>query len=104
VDFAMVGAYARALGFEVLGAVSQARALDALGFTRWSSTMLETQTMLQRSGREAEAVRVWETRSRASLLTDPSSFGQLWWVVLATPGVPRPAWLGRALEDRPTAD
>jgi SAM-dependent MidA family methyltransferase len=104
VDFAMVEAYARALGLEVLGTVSQARALDALGFTRWSSTMLERQTMLQRSGREAEAVRVWEARSRASLLTDPTSYGHLWWLVLATPGLPRPAWLDRVVEDRPTAD
>jgi SAM-dependent MidA family methyltransferase len=104
VDFAMVGAYAQVLGFEVLGTVSQARALGALGFTRWSSTMLERQTMLQRSGRGAEAVRVWEARSRASLLTDLASYGHLRWLVLATPGVPRPAWLDRALEDRPMAD
>jgi SAM-dependent MidA family methyltransferase len=104
VDFAMVGTYARALGLDVLGPVNQARALNALGFTRWSWTMLEQQTRLQRSGRGAEAVRVWEARSRASLLVDPSSYGQLWWLVLATPDLPRPAWLDRALGDRPTAD
>jgi hypothetical protein len=104
VDFAMVGAYARALGLDVLGAVSQAGALDALGFGRWSATMRERQTMLQSAGRGADAVRVWETRSRASLLVDPSSYGSLWWLVLATPGFARPGWLDRALEDRPTAD
>ena len=104
VDLAMVGTYAESLGLEVLGMVSQTRALEELGFTRWSSAMREMQTKLTGEGRTAEAARVWQTRSRASLLVDPGHLGSLWWLVLATPDLPRPAWLDRAMENRPTAD
>jgi hypothetical protein len=41
-------------------------------------------------------VRVWEERSRASLLADPAGFGGFWWLVLATEGLPEPPWLTRA--------
>ena len=58
--------------------------------------MRETQSMLERTGRGSEAVRVWEARSRASLLADPSGFGGFWWLVLATDGLPEPPWLVRA--------
>jgi hypothetical protein len=57
--------------------------------------MRERQTMLQRSGRGSEAVRVWETRSRASLLADLSGLGASWWLVLSV-DVPEPAWLARS--------
>src|SRR4029453_14149396 len=54
-----------------------------------------TQSELQRAGRDAEAVRVWEERSRASLLTDPTRFGGFWWLLLGTEGLPEPPWLAR---------
>ena len=58
--------------------------------------MREQQARLQETGRGSEAVRVWEARSRASLLAEPSGFGGFWWLVLATEGLPEPAWLQRA--------
>jgi hypothetical protein len=58
--------------------------------------MREQQSRLQDAGRGSEAVRVWEARSRASLLTEPSGFGGFWWLVLATEGLHEPAWLPRA--------
>lgn len=104
VDLAMLETHATNLGLEVLGVVSQSRALEELGFARWSSTMREMQAKLTGEGRTAEAARVWQARSRASLLVDPGHLGSFWWLVLATSGLPRPAWLERAPENRPTAD
>lgn len=96
VDVAAVTEHARSLGLWAFEPVSQAAALSALGHDRWEASMRETQSALQRSGRGAEAVRVWEDRSRASLLSDPARLGSFWWMVLATEGLPEPAWLTRA--------
>jgi len=98
VAFERVAAHARGVGLRAFGPVSQADALRALGHRRWERTMREIQSMLQRTGRGAEAVRVWDARSRAGLLADPSGFGGLWWLVLATEGMPGPGWLDRALD------
>ena len=94
VDWTLVAARARELGLNAFGPITQADALDALGHTRWEATMREMQAMLQQAGRGSEAVRVWEARSRASLLADPSGFGGFWWLTLSTPGPPPPPWLG----------
>lgn len=96
VDLSMVVAHARSLGLCAFEPVTQAAAMKALGHGRWERTMRETQSMLQAEGRGSAAVRVWEGRSRASLLADPSGFGGFWWLLLATDGLPEPAWLGRA--------
>jgi SAM-dependent MidA family methyltransferase len=101
VDLAMVERVAAASGLEVLGRVRQRDALEALGFGRWADTMRQTQTTLQATGRSAQATRVWQARSRASLLVDPEHLGGLWWLVLGTPGLGPPPWLGRAAEGRP---
>jgi SAM-dependent MidA family methyltransferase len=96
VDLSIVAAHARGLGLIAFDPVTQAAALAALGHERWERTTRELQSMLQKEGRGSEAVRVWEARSRASLLADPSGFGRFWWLVLATDGLPEPAWLRRA--------
>jgi SAM-dependent MidA family methyltransferase len=96
VAFDRVAEHARGLGLQAFGPVSQADALRALGHDRWERTMREIQAMLQRTGRGAEAVRVWEARSRAGLLADPSGFGGFWWLVLTTDDLPAPPWLDRA--------
>ena len=96
VDVSLIADRARSVGLSAFEPVTQQAALRALGHDRWQQTMRATQTELQRSGRDSEAVRVWEERSRASLLTDPSRFGGFWWLVLATEGLPEPPWLARA--------
>jgi NADH dehydrogenase [ubiquinone] 1 alpha subcomplex assembly factor 7 len=96
VDLSAIAAHARSLGLRSFEPVTQAAALAALGHDRWERTMREMQSMLERTGRGSQAVRVWEARSRASLLADPSGFGGFWWLVLATEGLPEPPWLGRA--------
>ena len=96
VDLSTVADHARALGLTTFEPVTQAAALSALGHDRWERTMHERQAKLEQQGRGSEAVRVWEDRSRASLLADPSGFGAFWWLVLATEGLPEPLWLARA--------
>jgi SAM-dependent MidA family methyltransferase len=96
VDLGAIAAHARSVGFRSFEPVPQAAALGALGHDRWERAMREEQATLERAGRGSEAVRVWETRSRASLLADPSGLGAFWWLVLATDGLPEPVWLERA--------
>lgn len=93
VDWKLVVDHARALGLRAFDPVTQAGALEALGHARWEATMREMQSMLQQAGRGSEAVRIWEARSRASLLADPGGFGAFWWLVVSTPDLPEPDWL-----------
>ena len=103
VDVSMIAERARGVGLRPFEPVTQARALGSLGFDRWERTMREQQSRLQEAGRGSEAVRIWGSRSRASLLAEPSGFGGFWWLVLATEGLPEPPWLLRArgAADRP---
>jgi SAM-dependent MidA family methyltransferase len=96
VDVSMVAERARSVGLRAFEPVSQRSAMLALGHERWQRTMRTTQSALQQAGRDTEAVRVWEERSRASLLADPAGFGGFWWLVLSTEGLPEPPWLTRA--------
>jgi SAM-dependent MidA family methyltransferase len=96
IDISMIADRARSGGLLAFEPVTQQAALRALGHDRWEKTMRATQSELQQAGRNAEAVRVWEERSRAGILTDPSGFGGFWWLVLATEGLPEPPWLTRA--------
>ena len=50
---------------------------------------------------DAEAVRTWSGRTRASLLVDPGALGRMRWLLVASPGRPEPSWL-RAAQDRRT--
>ncbi len=97
VDLGWVAARAEAAGLVALGNVSQAHALRSLGYDRWATEELGRQAELLRARRGLEAVRAWEGRSRASLLVDPAALGRLRWLLLATPGLPRPGWLVAAL-------
>lgn len=96
VDLAMVAERARGLGLQAFAPATQADALAELGHDRWQRTMREMQSTLQAAGRGAEALRVWEARSRASLLADPSGLGAFWWLVIGTEGLAEPGWLRRA--------
>jgi SAM-dependent MidA family methyltransferase len=95
VDFADVERTARAHGLQAFGPVTQREALMALGFEAWTRRELARQGRLLDERRGIEAVRAWSGRSAASLLVDPAALGRLYWLVLASPGLPRPAWLRR---------
>ncbi len=97
VDFDAVVERAEASGLRSLGLVTQRDALLALGFDGWSRRAREAQTQLLARG-SPDAARAWESRSRASLLVDPSGLGRLKWLLVATEGLPTPPWMHRARE------
>jgi len=96
VDLSLVARHAERRGLHAFGSITQARALDALGYARWATAMRERQSMLQQDGRNSEATRIWQTRSRASLLVDPEGLGAFRWLVIATPGLREPGWMEAA--------
>jgi len=105
VDFDAIAHRAEAGGLRVLGLVSQRDALFAVGFGDWSEVQRGRQGRLMAEGAGGRAVRVWEGRGRADLLVDPAGLGRLRWLLLASAGLPTPAWLARARAgDRPMAD
>jgi SAM-dependent MidA family methyltransferase len=93
VDFADVASTARAHGLDAHGPVSQRAALVALGYGTWARDELRRQGELLDAREGIEAVRAWSGRSAASLLVDPAALGRLRWIVLASEGLPPPAWL-----------
>ena len=93
VDFALVAHRAEGRGLVAWPSVTQHDALLALGFESWLRTELEHQAELLDARDGLGAVRTWSGRSRASLLVDPTALGRMRWLVLATPGLPRPSWL-----------
>jgi SAM-dependent MidA family methyltransferase len=98
VDFAQIANHAEQRGLLAFPTVTQQEALTALGFEDWLRTERERQTSLLDAREGLEAVRTWSGRSRATLLVDPSALGRLRWLVLATPGLPAPDWLGSAAQ------
>jgi NADH dehydrogenase [ubiquinone] 1 alpha subcomplex assembly factor 7 len=94
VDFALIAARAEARGLTAFPSVTQRHALTALGFERWIRAELERQAKLLQDGDGDGAVRAWTGRSRATLLVDPAALGRHRWLLLATPGLPPPDWLG----------
>ena len=96
VDFALIANHASQRGLVVFPTVTQHDALIALGFEEWLRGELERQTSQLDAREGLEAVRTWSGRSRATLLVDPSALGRLRWFLLASPGLPAPAWLDAA--------
>ena len=96
VDFAQIANHAERRGLIAFPTVTQHDALLALGFESWLRAELERQTTQLDAREGLEAVRTWSGRSRATLLVDPSALGRLRWLLLATPGLPAPAWLDAA--------
>jgi NADH dehydrogenase [ubiquinone] 1 alpha subcomplex assembly factor 7 len=101
VDFAGLADHAENLGLVAFPTVTQFEALRALGFETWARQELARQHALL-DARDADAVRAWSARSRASLLVDPAHLGRFRWLLLATPGLPEPGWLRQALVARDT--
>ena len=98
VDLGAISRRAEEVGLVSLGTVRQWRALRALGYERWAASERERQASMLAEGRGLDAVRSWESRSRASLLVDPAALGRLRWLLLATPELPRPRWLEIVLQ------
>jgi NADH dehydrogenase [ubiquinone] 1 alpha subcomplex assembly factor 7 len=99
VDFSAIAGRAEAAGLTAFPIVTQHRALMALGFEDWVRAELARQVELLDERDGLGAVRAWTGRSRATLLADPASLGRFKWLLLATPGLPSPAWLEAAASD-----
>ncbi len=93
VDLGAIARRAEARGLRTLGLTSQGDALRALGFAEWNATQRARQGELLTGGAGRRATRVWEGRSRASLLVDPNGLGRLKWVLLATKDLTAPDWI-----------
>jgi SAM-dependent MidA family methyltransferase len=105
VDFEAIARRAEQRGLETLGLVSQRDALLALGYDRWNDGQLRRQTDALESGQSREAVGAWESRGVANILIDPMGLGALQWLLLATPGLPPPAWIaGHEVNSGPPPD
>jgi len=93
VDFEAIGRHAERLGLVAFETCTQHDALIALGFESWVHDELSRQRDQLDRREGIEAVRTWSGRSRSTLLADPAALGRLRWLVVATPGLPEPAWL-----------
>jgi NADH dehydrogenase [ubiquinone] 1 alpha subcomplex assembly factor 7 len=96
VDVSAIARRAGASGLTAFPVVTQHRALMALGFEDWVRAELARQVALLDERDGLGSVRAWTGRSRATLLADPASLGRFKWLLLATPGLPAPAWLEAA--------
>jgi NADH dehydrogenase [ubiquinone] 1 alpha subcomplex assembly factor 7 len=101
VHLGLIAERARAAGLEVHGPVRQHHALRALGLESWLRDELARQRDQLDAREGLDAVRTWSGRSRATLLADPSGRGRLWWLLLATPGLPAPPWIDTPETDAP---
>jgi len=97
VDFDAIARRAEDAGLVAFPTVTQRAALMALGFEDWVHDEQRRQRELLDTRRGAEAVRSWSARSRATLLVDPAGIGRFRWLLLASRGLPAPAWLTTAL-------
>jgi SAM-dependent MidA family methyltransferase len=93
VDFGEIARHARARGLHAFPLTRQSDVLLALGFEAWLRDELATQHAQLAAGAGIEAVRTWSGRSRATMLVDPEGLGRMRWLLLATDGLPAPAWL-----------
>jgi NADH dehydrogenase [ubiquinone] 1 alpha subcomplex assembly factor 7 len=94
VDFSAVARRAEERGLVALGSITQRAALTVLGFEDQMREELERQHRHLDAREGLEAVRTWSGRSRAGMLVDPSGLGAFEWLLLATPGLAAPPWLG----------
>ncbi len=99
VDLEAIAEEAGSSGLQVWGPVTQRDALLALGYRLWASGVRRRQAEAEAAGSWREANRLFEARSRASILIDPAKLGGLFLLALGTEGLPPPA---AVLGDRQT--
>ena len=99
VDLAAIGARARRGQLQVWGPVTQREALLGLGMRLWLQGVRRGTEEAEARGDHDGARRLFEARSRASILIDEAKLGGLRLLVLGSEGLPAPA---AALGDRET--
>lgn len=91
VDLDLVTREARRAGLQVWGPISQRQALLGLGYRLWTAGVRRRQADAEAAGDWRTATRLFQARSRASILVDPAKLGGLWLLAFATEGLPPPA-------------
>jgi SAM-dependent MidA family methyltransferase len=99
VDLEAVAGMVREAGLQAWGPVTQREALLALGYRLWTAGVRTRQAEAEVAGDWRVANRLFEARSRASILIDEGKLGGLWLLALGTAGLPPPA---AVLGDRET--
>jgi SAM-dependent MidA family methyltransferase len=99
VDLDAIASEAGRSGLQVWGPVPQREALLALGYRLWAAGVRKRQAEAEARGDWRVANRLYQARSRASILVDEAKLGGLWLLVLGTEGLPPPA---AVLGDRET--
>ena len=97
VDLDTVIEAARGAGLQTWPPTTQRDALLALGYRLWASGVRRRQAEAEAAGEARAAARLYEERSRSSILVDESKLGGLHVLAFATEGLPAPA---AALGDR----
>jgi SAM-dependent MidA family methyltransferase len=90
VDLDALAAEGRRSGLQVWGPVPQREALLALGYRMWAAGVRRRQSDAEARESWLEANRLYEARSRASILIDPGKLGGLSLLAFATEGLPPP--------------
>jgi hypothetical protein len=75
----------------VWGPVSQREALLGLGYRLWSAGVRRRQADAETAGDWRAATKLFEARSRASILIDEGKLGGLWVLAFATKDLGPPA-------------
>lgn len=88
VDLETIAAEARTAGLQVWGPVTQREALLALGYRLWTAGVRNRQEETQDA---REVNRLYEARSRASILIDEAKLGGLYLLAFGTEGLSPPA-------------
>ena len=87
VDLEALASEAASTGLQVWGPVTQREALLALGYRLWSAGVRKRQA---ETADAREANKLYEARSRASILIDEDKLGSLYLLALGTEGLPPP--------------
>jgi SAM-dependent MidA family methyltransferase len=99
VDLEALASHGRRLGLQAWGPVSQRKALLALGYRLWSAGVRTRQAEVESSGDWRAATRLFQARSRSTILVDEGKLGGLLLLAFGTEGLPPPA---AVLGDRET--
>jgi SAM-dependent MidA family methyltransferase len=99
VDLEALASHARRLGLQAWGPVPQREALLALGYRLWSAGVRARQAEAEASGDWRTATRLFQARSRSTILVDEGKLGGLFLLASGTEGLPPPA---AVLGDRET--
>jgi SAM-dependent MidA family methyltransferase len=99
VDLVALASHGRRLGLQAWGPVPQREALLALGYRLWSAGVRARQAEAESSGDWRAATRLFQARSRSTILVDQAKLGGLFLLAFGTEGLPPPA---AVLGDRET--